>query len=405
MHYEAILQKLYQIATQKKVDLGLEVIRIAYETMGKPAESYPTIHIAGTNGKGSVATKLSEIFRFSGYRVGLYTSPHINSYRERIQVDGQWISKSSVVEILEQIFTRLNQKAIFLSFFEYTTILSFLYFQRKRVDIAIIETGLGGRLDATNLITPILSVITTISVDHADYLGSTLDDIAREKAGIIKWSVPVVIGAKACYDSIQKQALDKKCEITYVSRCLTNFFDDENQQIVKECLQLLSKNYHFSQLAIQKGLSKRPPCRFFVKTFGSETWVFDVAHNPEALRSLSKQLKEKFRGKSFRFLINFSSNKDTYSCLKVIIDIAHHVHILPSLHPRVACVKRIVQGLNQLSYSNYSCHLNIKEAVKIARQNTEVIVITGSFYIMSEVQKEFNVRQNQRDAIALSEIL
>lgn len=116
MRYEAILHKLYKIAIQKKVDLRLEVVKIAYELMGKPAEFYPTVHIAGTNGKGSVATKLSEIFRLSGYRVGLYTSPHIDSYRERIQVNGQWISKVEVARILQQIFNRLDRATISLTF-------------------------------------------------------------------------------------------------------------------------------------------------------------------------------------------------------------------------------------------------------------------------------------------------
>lgn len=404
MRYEAILHKLYQIATQKKVALGLEVIKSAYETIGRPAESYPTIHIAGTNGKGSVATKLAEIFRISGYRVGLYTSPHIDSYRERIQVDGQWISKSDVVDILQQVFNRLDQNTISLTFFEYTTILSLLYFQRKKVDIAIIETGLGGRLDATNLIAPILSVITTISLDHTDYLGSTIDDIAREKAGIIKPGVPVVIGPKAYHDSIKQQALDKQCEITYVSGLSTDFFDDENQQIVKECIQVLSKSYVFSQIGIQEGIYKRPPCRFSVKIYGEETCVFDVAHNPEALRSLSRELRKKFPGKLFRFLINFSSNKDTYNCLKVITDIAHHVHIVPSSHARIASVKQIVQSLNLLCYRNYSCHPSVKDAVKVTRQNTEVIVVTGSFYIMSEVQREFGIREEREDSMFVGEL-
>lgn len=405
MRYEAILHKLYQIATEKKVALGLEVIKSAHEIMGRPAESYPTIHIAGTNGKGSVSTKLAEIFRISGYRVGLYTSPHIDSYRERIQVNGQWISKSDVVDIFQQIFNRLNQNTISLTFFEYTTILSLLYFQRKKVDIAIIETGLGGRLDATNVITPILSVITTISLDHTDYLGFTIDDIAREKAGIIKPEIPVVVGPKACYDSIREQALDKKCEIVYVSRSSTDFFDDENQEIVKKCIEFLSKSYVFSHIGIQQGIYKRPPCRFSVKIYGEETCVFDVAHNPEALRSLSRELRKKFPERLFRFLVNFSSNKDTYSCLKVITNIAYHVHIVPSSHARIASIKQIVQGMKLLCYRNYSCHRSVKDAVKVARQNTEVIVVTGSFYIMSEVKKEFKFARTQTDSIALSEIL
>ena len=318
-------------------------------------------------------------------------------------MDGQWISKSEVVEILQQIFNKLDQGLISLTFFEYTTLLSLLHFQREKVDIAIIETGLGGRLDATNLITPILSVITTISLDHTDYLGSTIDDIAREKAGIIKPGVPVVIGPKACHDSIKQQAIDKKCDVTSVSHSSTDFFDDENQKIVRECIQVLSKSYTLSPVSIQEGISKRPPCRFSIKISGEETCVFDVAHNPEALRSLSRELRKKFPGKLFRFLINFSSSKDTYNCLKVITDIAYHVHIVPSSHARVASLQQIVVGLSQLRYSNYSCHSSVKDAVKVARQNTEVIVVTGSFYIMSDVQREFGIREDRKDSRPVSE--
>lgn len=404
MFYEAILDKLYQISIQKKVDLKLEIIKIAYQLLGKPAESYPTVHIAGTNGKGSVATKLSEIFRLSGYRVGLYTSPHIDSYRERIQVNGQWISKSDVVQILQQIFNRLDRDTISLTFFEYTTLLGLLYFKKEKVDIAIIETGLGGRLDATNLITPIISVITTISLDHTDYLGSTIEDIAREKAGIIKPGIPVVIGPKACHHSIKQQAFNKKCEITCVPRSCTDFFDDENQEIVKKCIQVLSKSYNFSRVAVQEGINKRPPCRFFVKTFREKTCVFDVAHNPEALRSLSKELRKKFPGKLFRFLINFSFNKDTYNCLKIITDIAHHVHILPSSHARIASVQQIAHDLSRLCYSTYSCHPSVQDAVKVARETTEILVVTGSFYIMSEVQREFGIREDRKDFRPVGEI-
>lgn len=404
MDYKEILHKLYQIAATKKVHLGLENIGLAHALFGSPAESYPIIHIAGTNGKGSVATKLSEIFRISGYRVGLYTSPHIYSYRERIQVNNQMIPKSAVVYLLQQIFTKLDSAHISLTFFEYTTILSWIYFQEQAVDIAIIETGLGGRFDATNLVNPILSIITTISLDHTEYLGTTISDIAKEKAGIIKPGTAVILGPKAHHYYISKEACLKKSQIVYVPKSATGFFDEENQQIVRACIQFLSKSYALTSDNIQKGIVKQPPCRFDVQTRRGKTCVFDVAHNREALQSLSIALAQTFSGKSLRFLINFSLNKDMFGCLQIIANIAHHIHIIPSSHVRIAPVERVAKCLQELNYKNYSCHQDLGEAVSLAMQSEELLVVTGSFYIMSDVQRELGILDEAQDPIALSEI-
>lgn len=404
MDYKEILHKLYSIAATKKVHLGLEAVERAHAVLGNPAESYPIIHIAGTNGKGSVATKLSEIFRISGYRVGLYTSPHIYSYRERIQVNNQIIPMTAVVHLLQQIFTKLERANISLTFFEYSTILSWIYFQEQEVDIAIIETGLGGRFDATNLINPILSIITTISLDHTEYLGPTISDIAKEKAGIIKPGVPVIVGPKAQHYYISKEAYSKKNRIVYVPKTTTGFFDDENQKIVRACIPFLSKSYTLTKDNIQKGIVKRPLCRFLVQMCRGKTCVFDVAHNREALRSLSIALTQTFPGKSLRFLINFSFNKDILNCLQIVTDIAHHIHIIPSSHMRIAPVEYITKCLQDLNYRNYSCHQHIREVVSLAIQSEEILVITGSFYIMSDIQKEFGILDETQDPIALSEI-
>ncbi|MGL4348481.1 MAG: bifunctional folylpolyglutamate synthase/dihydrofolate synthase [Chlamydiales bacterium] len=405
MDYREVLQKLYKIAATKKVHLGLESIGLAHSLFGRPAESYPIIHIAGTNGKGSVATKLSEILTISGYRVGLYTSPHIHSYRERIQIKNQCISESAIVHLLPEIFTKLSQKNISLTFFEYTTMLSWIYFQINQVDIAIMETGLGGRLDATNLINPILSVITTISLDHTEYLGLSISDIAREKAGIIKPGIPVVLGPKAQHYYISKEARLKISPIVYVPKSITGFFDDENQQIVRACLPFLSKSYSLTKDNIEKAIGKQPPCRFQLQTYKGKLWVFDVAHNKEALESLTIALVQTFPGKSLRFLVNFSFHKDILGCLQVITDIARYIHIIPSSHVRIAPVQYIAKCLEELRYRSYSSsHQNIAEAVSTAMESEELLVVTGSFYIMSEIQKELGIFDTIPDPLALSEI-
>ena len=171
---------------------GLETTRTLDEHFGHPHTHYLTIHIAGTNGKGSCSHTLAAILQAEGYKVGLYTSPHLIDFRERIKVNGKMISEQEVIDFVEQ--ERSFFEPLHPSFFELTTAMAFKPFADQKVDIAIIEVGLGGRLDCTNIITPILSIITNISLDHTQFLGNTLGEIAAEKAGIIKQGVPVIIG-------------------------------------------------------------------------------------------------------------------------------------------------------------------------------------------------------------------
>ena len=171
---------------------GLENTLAMDEHFGHPHRSYKTIHIAGTNGKGSCSHTLAAILQAAGYKVGLYTSPHLVDFRERIRVNGQMISEKRVVDFVAD--HRAFFEPLHPSFFELTTAMALLYFKEQQVDVAVIEVGLGGRLDCTNIITPVLSVITNISLDHTQFLGHTLEKIAGEKAGIIKIGVPVVVG-------------------------------------------------------------------------------------------------------------------------------------------------------------------------------------------------------------------
>ena len=177
-------------STAYKEDIG-NIVE-ASKILNNPHQKFKSIHIAGTNGKGSTAHMLASILQESGYKVGLYTSPHLKDFRERIKINGEKISENSVIKFVDQ-----NKRAfenISMSFFEYTVAIAFNFFYKKKVDIAIIETGLGGRLDSTNIINPILSVITTIGLDHQNILGQTIEEIAYEKGGIIKENTPVVVG-------------------------------------------------------------------------------------------------------------------------------------------------------------------------------------------------------------------
>jgi dihydrofolate synthase/folylpolyglutamate synthase len=191
MNFPESLDYLYGLQ-QFGIKLGLENIRELLERLGGPQGDYRIVHVAGTNGKGSVCACLAEILKAGGYRVGLYTSPHLHSFTERIRVNGRAITESEVARLTAEL--RLRAEGIPATFFEFTTALALHHFRRRKVDFAILEVGMGGRLDATNAVTPLVSVITPVCRDHARHLGSDLSSIAREKGGIIKPGIPVVVG-------------------------------------------------------------------------------------------------------------------------------------------------------------------------------------------------------------------
>ncbi|MGC9343079.1 MAG: bifunctional folylpolyglutamate synthase/dihydrofolate synthase, partial [Bacteroidales bacterium] len=202
-------QRLGAAAYKDNLDTSLEFDRLH----GHPHRDFAAIHVAGTNGKGSVSHMLASILSESGYRTGLYTSPHLKDFRERIRVNGRMIPEDEVVRYLEE--NKKHIENLKPSFFEMTVDMAFLYFKKEKVDIAVIETGMGGRLDSTNIITPLVSVITNIGLDHTRFLGETLPEIAREKAGIIKPEIPVVIGEyqEKTYPVFSQIARQKKAEI------------------------------------------------------------------------------------------------------------------------------------------------------------------------------------------------
>lgn len=219
---------------------GLERITAFCRYLGNPQRNYYTIHVAGTNGKGSVSHILASILQQAGYRVGLYTSPHLKDFRERIRVDGEKIPKQKVVNFVDKHQAKMSE--LELSFFEMTTAMAFDYFDQSDVEVAVIETGLGGRLDATNIITPLVSVVTNVGMEHTEYLGDTLRKIAAEKAGIIKKSVPVVLGEanEAYNDVFEEYAAAFKSRVIYAQerfRCLMHNTEDNVQRMMIERLR------------------------------------------------------------------------------------------------------------------------------------------------------------------------
>jgi dihydrofolate synthase/folylpolyglutamate synthase len=302
--------------------------------LGFPHRRFRSIHVGGTNGKGSVATKIASVLQSKGNRVGLYTSPHISTYRERIRINGDMIPESFAETTLPNIYDPS------LSPFDLLTALAFLYFAANQVDYAVIEVGLGGRFDATNVIEPILTVITSIGLEHTAILGGTLEKIAFEKGGIVKPPAPLIVGASAAPffpNAIHVEAHP--------------FFELENRAIAKRALQELGIHSY-------EGLEVRPPCRF--QQVGD--LILDVAHNPQAFDGLFRALQSHFPGKKFPFFLGFSKDKDWEACVEIIRPLASEITFLKTENPR------LIQFPNAKAVTPVSG------------------VVAGSFYIMDEIQ-------------------
>ncbi len=381
---------------------GLSNALVFDEALGRPTAAYPTIHIAGSNGKGSVATKIAKALELSGRRVGLYTSPHLTSFCERITVNGQMISESNVIEGMEKIFAIESEQRLNATFFEMATFLAFEYFRKAKVDIAVIETGLGGRLDATNIITPILSVITSISLEHTHILGEDVEQIASEKAGILKEKVPVVLGPKARCQAIYNRAKELQCPVL-ASKKISYFYDEENSAVAELAiaqLQLGTKSF-------EQALSVRPPCRF--ERYGD--LIFDVAHNPEAIFYLIQALHHFFPESRFRFLVGFSKDKEYDQCLELIADVASHIHLVQAASPRAATVEELTAALKNEGPAFCTSHSSIKEGIEEAYPEAisqgEILVVCGSFYIMAEAKSaaaQFSSDSSGRPSILSSSL-
>ncbi|WP_298247990.1 folylpolyglutamate synthase/dihydrofolate synthase family protein [uncultured Christiangramia sp.] len=368
------------------------------EHLDHPENKFRSIHVAGTNGKGSVSHMLASIFQEAGYKTGLYTSPHLKDFRERIRINGVVISEEEVVGFIEvnQNFLETNR----LSFFEMTVGMAFDYFAKSEVDIAIIETGLGGRLDSTNIITPQLSVITNIGLDHTAFLGTDMPAIATEKAGIIKNSVPVVIGER--HDQTMPVFTAKAAEVdsplffadefelAEVDSDLIGTYQEYNKKTVLASIEMLRKGgWKITSEAIIHGLNKvqsNTGLRGRWEILGNEPKIIcDTAHNAEGLKLVLQQLlKENFT--RLHIVLGVVNDKDLNSILPLFPKDADFYFAKPDV-PRGMPAKFLQKeslkfGLNGNVYSS------ISEAYITARKgaNTEdLIFIGGSNFTVAEV--------------------
>ncbi|MBR5052631.1 MAG: bifunctional folylpolyglutamate synthase/dihydrofolate synthase, partial [Bacteroidaceae bacterium] len=304
------------------------------EYFGHPHRSYRTIHVGGTNGKGSVCHTLAAILQAQGYRVGLYTSPHLVDFRERIRVNGKKISKKRVIDFVKDIKTLPIEGGF--SFFELATALAFKYFEEQKVDFAVIEVGLGGRLDCTNIIQPMLSVITNISFDHVQFLGDTLPKIASEKAGIIKSGIPVCIGenvnpeVKAVFLNKAKEvgapisfAEDENCQIVKLSNCqLQGLCQEKNQQTILTSVRLLrERGIEISDEAVKRGFKEVCTMTGLMgrwQILGKKPLtICDTAHNKGGLEYIFRHLAT-LPHHQLHFVFGMVSDKDVDAVLSMM---------------------------------------------------------------------------------------
>ena len=401
---------------------GLERISDFCRKIGNPQRNYFIIHIAGTNGKGSVSNMLAAVLQQAGYQVGLYTSPHLADFRERIRVNGEMISKQKVVNFVNKYHKSMKEAD--LSFFEMTTALAFDYFAQSDVEVAVIETGLGGRLDATNIVLPAVSVITNIGLEHTEYLGNSLPKIAREKGGIIKKSIPVIVGEKnSAYNLVLEDiAADNRSQIVYAPEafiCNKQYNEAEyqvfdmirtrdNQQYTLR-IPLLGE-YQRQNLttvcAIADFLHENTPLsisrRAFVEGLRECTaitgfrgrWdiisttpkiICDTAHNAHGLERVAEQLAKVECDKLY-CVMGFCEDKDIKSILSLMPKKAHY--IFTRADSRRAATTETLAALAIELGLDFECFENVNGAVELAKSKmgaNDALFIGGSTFVVAEI--------------------
>lgn len=377
--------------------LGLDRIQRLLGRLGNPEKKFKSIHIAGTNGKGSTAVMIASMLGEAGFRVGLYTSPHLNDFCERIRIGGRLISQGEVLHWARMIHEVEEES---LTFFEMATAIAFLQFAEEKVSLAVVETGLGGRLDATNVITPLASVITTVGMDHTAHLGATLGEIAYEKAGIIKQGIPVLTGplVPEAMEVIREVASARKTLCYPMSRelhpltaiGLAGSHQRQNAMLAVTAMVCLEQfgSFAVSEEAIERGLAQVVwPGR--LETISERPWILlDGAHNPDAMGSVRRYLEEKLRGRRLKVLFGAMGDKDIRGMLAEIASITQEfIFTAPSMK-RAADPGQILE-IARVFEKPASVVPEVGPAVASALKGLrgdEVLLITGSLFVVGEAR-------------------
>lgn len=400
-----------------KMHFGLAAVTELLSRLGNPQKSFKTILIAGTNGKGSTAAMIASILYSAGYKVGLYTSPHLVDVRERIVVNGDKISRGEFYRIIRYV---KGKKRHPVTYFEFLTAVAFEYFQRQKVDIAVLEVGLGGRLDATNVCKPLVSVITNIAFDHMDYLGNTLESITGEKAGIIKHRGICVTAAKQknvlqvlkdvcrkqqaqlyCLGSdikIKKQK-DRSFNYSGLSRAykklpvsLLGDHQLSNAALALATIECIEKKgFSVNDTAIHEGLKKTHWEGRLEVLQDNPLFIIDGAHNPAGISVLCRSLKNDFSCRRLIIIFGALADKNYHQMMQKIISLAPVIILTQLKTKRSLSANDIMEAVRKKGYPAIITG-NVKQAIEqaltIAKKH-DIICATGSFYLIGEIKESF----------------
>jgi dihydrofolate synthase/folylpolyglutamate synthase len=407
--------------------LDLSRVERLLATVGNPHASFPAVHIAGTKGKGSTAALCESSLRAAGYHTGFYTSPHLHTFRERIQVAGQKITREEVVALVEE-FQPLIERIPGVTTFEAITVIGFLYFARAGVDIAVIEVGLGGRLDATNVLTPQVSIITSLSLDHTYLLGDTLAEIAYEKAGIIKPGIPVVSAPQRAeaVKVLEAVSRERQAPLTEIGRDwhyepgpinldgqaftvlrvagggseldgeywmpLLGRYQLENGASAIAALDVLRQRGFLVPVdAVREGLRDvHWPGRLEILSH-DPLIIADCAHNPYSAQMLCKALEEWFPGRRWVLILGASADKDIAGILRALLPVCEYIIVTRSNHPRSAAPIELADIVASAG-GGAEVSVNVRKALRrglVMMDPDSGLLITGSIFLVAEAREEW----------------
>jgi len=432
MNYNEAMKYIQEIGNFGS-NYGLERTYRLLELLGNPQDKLKLVHVAGTNGKGSTTAMISALLRGKGFKVGMYTSPYLEEFEERIQINGVNIQKKRLGQLMDKVKEAVDnvvlEKLNHPTEFEIITCLMFLYFYEEKIDYGVIEVGLGGRLDSTNVITPIVSVITSISYDHINLLGNTLKEIATEKAGIIKDGVPVVIYPQEAeaLKVIEKKSLEMNSEIYRINKEDGKFIkminEDKSYQIAQinwngkmleielpllgehqiTNLQLALKTYEvickcenleFNEEEIKKAIAK-------VKWIGrlevmsrEPLVVIDGAHNIQGIKALKENVRKYFKYKDMYLLLGILADKQVHEMVREIVPLAKQVIALTPLSDRAEIAEDLKKEI-MLYNTNCVAQESYEKALEMALKEADkddLILISGSLYMVGDMRKKIRKR-------------
>jgi dihydrofolate synthase / folylpolyglutamate synthase len=393
--------------------LSLDRVNHLLDRLGRPDRAYRAIHIAGTKGKGSTAAMIESCLRAAGYRTGFYTSPHLHTFRERMRVNNEFITREQFAQLVDEIEPHVAALEG-LTWFEIVTTLAFLFFARSRIDVAVLEVGLGGRFDATNVVTPIVSIITSLSMDHMNLLGNSIEQIAFEKAGIIKRQVPVVSAPQVpeALDVLRRVARMRGSPLTVAqpmnlltaneSRLEADFLSQAPNSFGSPLLgahQLINANVAVTALhianerglvvnddAMQHGLETvQWPGRLEILS-RDPLLVVDGAHNGDSAQKLTQALREVFRIEKWTLIIGISADKDIAAILDGVLPVTERVIVTKASNSRAANIEALDAQITDRGYEP-TLAASVADALELALIDQSPTIITGSLFTVADARE------------------